>query len=514
VPAYYRNLIHPVVNLSAEEATADVLVAGAGTPHETVSRFLATGRSVVFLEAERGTLARHSPFGPRELGRVLALRRGRDRYGRPEFFVYHWPPGPAASDLEELQFQRGLQKHLQGSGSSDDEPAAPPAGLIYAVYNYSATAPSLAFTLSAGGATRHSQPQRTSLEVNYTVRLYLENSDVATGDRQWVVFQTDINSSPLNPGAGSTSLLTLKDGKDGRDSDLGWFQTSVLTTTQPDNPDDGTFQVQQTSPMNTNGVSEVSTSLSFGINFTSLEGGGGANYNYSQSVTRDIQDWGVRNVGGGAVGSWKYLCQDPYEAEDPGRWGRHGTGGGLEGSVSSVARKPNNLSSGEFEARTQVVWTTSGVVDAVRTFGSTVATTFANAYSETISNGVDQQTTYHHTLTSVPLPAELSVDLSSVLPVPIASVTFDPPVARPKENPIVVGTVTLASPARLDTPVQITSNSENATVLGQTIVPQGQTTGVFNVTTNTNNLRSGEETTATITAFYAQGLQVQLTVRN
>lgn len=66
----------------------------------------------------------------------------------------------------------------------------------------------------------------------------------------------------------------------------------------------------------------------------------------------------------------------------------------------------------------------------------------------------------------------------------------------------------------MDTPINLSSNSQNATVLPKVIVKQGQTSATFQILTNANGIASGGQTVATISAFYADDFQAQLTVIN
>ena len=102
------------------------------------------------------------------------------------------------------------------------------------------------------------------------------------------------------------------------------------------------------------------------------------------------------------------------------------------------------------------------------------------------------------------------INMAAVVPIPIASPTFGD--NDPTAGQQVTRTVTLASPAQVDTTITLQSNSVNATVLPTAIVRQGQTPATFQIDTNANNLASGDSTVATIDAFYAQNVQAQLTV--
>lgn len=100
--------------------------------------------------------------------------------------------------------------------------------------------------------------------------------------------------------------------------------------------------------------------------------------------------------------------------------------------------------------------------------------------------------------------------MAAVVPIPFSSVTFDN--NTPTAGQQVTGTVTLDSPAQVDTTIALQSNSENATLLSNGTVSQGNTSATFQIDTNANGLSSGSSTMATIDTFCAQGVQAQLTI--
>ncbi|WP_168734880.1 hypothetical protein [Deinococcus sp. KSM4-11] len=74
--------------------------------------------------------------------------------------------------------------------------------------------------------------------------------------------------------------------------------------------------------------------------------------------------------------------------------------------------------------------------------------------------------------------------------------------------------MTLSKAAKIDTRIDLSSNSQNATVLPSVTVKQGQTSATFQVLTNTNGIATGGSSVATIQAFSAQNYQAQLTIQN
>jgi hypothetical protein len=66
----------------------------------------------------------------------------------------------------------------------------------------------------------------------------------------------------------------------------------------------------------------------------------------------------------------------------------------------------------------------------------------------------------------------------------------------------------------VDTTIDMTSNSVNATVLPSVTIPQGQTSATFTVLVNSDGVAPGGSTVATIEAFYTEAHQAQLTIEN
>lgn len=108
----------------------------------------------------------------------------------------------------------------------------------------------------------------------------------------------------------------------------------------------------------------------------------------------------------------------------------------------------------------------------------------------------------------------LKIDFGSTVPIAITSIEFQPNPAPAGQQ--VTGTVTLKSPAHMDYDLTLASNSDNATVLKDLTINEGQSSATFEVLTNGNGLSLGQETVATITAsseFYGYDAQAQLTVK-
>jgi len=175
-------------------------------------------------------------------------------------------------------------------------------------------------------------------------------------------------------------------------------------------------------------------SLSIGINLANPEGGGGISFSY--------------------------------------RWDFRGFGGGIQ--KTEQLRTPNNLAASELQADTQVAWTTQGLLTDTETFSTTLSTSYANADGPVFS-GVNTD------ISNRSVQSSFLIDMAAVVPIAIQSILFSPAEANPSQQPAVTGTVTLASPAKIDTVITLASNSLNATLLPTVTVPQGDSElhGVF-----------------------------------
>jgi len=433
---------------------------------------------------------------------VAIARRRTDAFGRPAIDLYDFPKsaavGPTAAESNEMR--RSVRQFLAATPDAPRLGFTPPDGLIYVTFNFATPTLSYQFTSTQDGKDTSNGTQNTSLNKTFVYTLFLNNSNNPTGDFQQLLVHGTVASSPLNPALGTNALMITEQGNSVRKNNIGWFQLALDHTITAANP--GSFNFVSDSPENVNGETQVTTGINFSINFASPDGGGGLSFGYSDSDTYDVYQWNVVNTAGG---QWSWQNQDPWRYETSKfTWG-YGTGGGLEDDAKF--RLPNPLAANLLIADTMALYSTPTVLSSVETFSHSTVVTYMNVWSFPFE-AIFSDYVFFSTSSS------WQIDMGAVIPVPIASLSFQPdPVDAASVNQS-IGTVTLTSPASMDTIVYLQSNSVNATVVPSVTIKQGQSSATFQVLVNTNGLASGVSTVATILASNAVAFQSQLTVKN
>ncbi len=494
----------PVASAQVLVVDGDARVPGDLAIDPVVQEHLRAGKWVVFVDLKKSHNDRdvvplfHSAGGGDSY--IVVARRRNDAFGRPAIDLYDFPKKAAgdltATDLDEIR--RSVQEFLGMQPAKTPGDFTPPDGLLYVTFNFSTPNQSYYFIATKGGTDNTNGVQSTSLNKTFVYSLFLDNSKSPSGDFQQLLVHATIGASPLNPALGTNQLMIQKTGSGFVTSDIGWFQVEVdhsITLADP-----GNFTWVTDSPQTTNNEAQVTTGMSFGINFANPMSGGGASFTYSDSVTYDVFQWNVLNP---SNAGWSWQNQDPW-MDGKTSWG-YGYGGGLTGFAEF--RLPNSLAGNLLIADTKTLYRTPSVISSVETFNHAVTVDYLNVWSAPF-DPIYQQYVYWNTNSS------WQIDMGAVIPVPIAGVTYSPsPVDASSVNQS-TGTVTLSSPALMDTIVYLQSNSGNATVLPSVTIKQGQTSTTFQVLVSTNGIPSGGSTVATILASNAVAFQSQLTVKN
>ena len=498
--------------ISDQVASAQVLVVDgdAHTPgalaHDAViQRHLRDGKWVMLVDVTKGhndrdlvPLAHSSGAGD---SHMAVLRRRSDDFGRPTIDLYDFPradsAGPTARQLSDLP--RSVSEFLRKAPARAPAGFTPPAGLIYVTFNFTQPTVSYEFTATKGGTDRTNGTQNTSVNRDFVYSLFLDNQSTPTGDFQQLLVHDTVASTPLNPALGTNALMITKTGSSFVTCDIGWFQVSVDHSVTAANA--GSFTPQDNAPQNTNEQAQVTSGVSFGVNFSNPLGSGGGTATYSESVTYNVTQWNVVNP---TTGSWSWQNQDPWKDGNTD-WDSYGFGGGVKGF--GEFRVPNTLAAGLLIADTKALYMTPAVLRSVETFHHTTTVTYLNVWAAALGP-------IEHQYVELPLTSSWQINMGAVIPVPIASVSFAPDPVNAAAVKQTTGTVTLTAPAPMDTIVYLQSNSQNATVLPSTTIAQGQTSATFQVLVNTNGIASGGSTVATILASNAVASQAQLTVSN
>ncbi len=501
-----------VLAVSDQLATAQVLVVDgdAHSPGElardaVIQQHLRDGKWVLLVDLTKShndrdlvPLAHSSGAGD---SHMAIVRRRSDAFGRPAVDLYDFPrassAGPTAAQLHELP--RSVAEFLRQAPAAAPAGFTPPDGLIYVTFNFTQPTDTYRFTATKNGTDSSNGIQNTSINRNFVYSLFLDNQNTPTGDFQQLLVHDTVASTPLNPALGTSELMITKTGSSFVTCDIGWFQVGIDHGVTAANA--SRFTPQANSPQNTNEQAQVTTGVSFGINFSNPLGSGGGTATYSESVTYNVSQWNVVNP---TTGSWSWQNQDPWKDGNT-NWDSYGFGGGVKGF--GEFRVPNTLAAGLLTADTKMLYMTPTVLSSVETFHHTTAVTYLNVWAEAFGR-------IEHQYVELPLTSSWQINMAAVIPVPIAAVGFAPDPVNAAAVNQATGTVTLSSPAPMDTIVYLQSNSQNATVLPSVTIPQGATSAPFQVLVNTNGIASGGSTVATILASNAVASQAQLTVRN
>ena len=376
-----------------------------------------------------------------------------------------------------------------------------PGDLLYVTYQFTKL---ITWTVDHTNGAPLGKPQTASIQTNFTFTVFLNNKNNPQGDFQYILADVDATGNPTNgtgyfladhyhPSTNWTCCL---------DSEFGWFQDRLQVQVKAEQQDWATIS---TSPENVNDETEVKTGVEFSIGFKGKEPE--ADFTYSNETTRNIKDWKVTNKSSGLNTWWDYRTAFPVDADASYECGPDQY---IYRQGCYINGDPNDLSMNNMQLHTQTLYRTPSVVDGSATIFTWSLHRLTDLYC--YNNGGLWCYEARGDTASNSNPQSYTINLGAVIPIPIASLTFSPnPV---KGGASVSGIVTLSKPALMDTPINLSSNSQNATVLPKVIVKQGQTSATFQILTNANGIASGGQTVATISAFYADDFQAQLTVTN
>ncbi len=404
---------------------------------------------------------------------------------------------------------------LLGTPPSPDNPI--PSGLIHS---------SFYFTNDSGAVTGLPQPQKRTdaakqsyqRVVNYTVTIFLNNLNNASGDFQYVLIQTDAS---VNPSAGTGYFANR------RQDEQAWFLAHAVFTLNPQNS--GDFNWVSNDPVNANAVSTYTASSAFNVGFTAncatgtsgCGAGISSSYTWGTSSSFQLQDWGVTSNGSGTSMNWDFRSTNPdadkglTDCSTSRTW--FDVCHAINIDNSQWPNTPNSLSLNQSVYHTSVAYKTSSVLSSWENFNAGGHLEWWDTYCDRDTGLIcayliDPKYPDLNKTFQTPIGQVLTINMAAVKPVPSQNITFnqDPAVA----GNTVTGQIFLNAPAAIDTPIYLYSNNTSASVLPTVTVKAGQSSTQFQVLTSSNNGGSGAINTATITAFNTQGFQEQLLLKN
>lgn len=390
-------------------------------------------------------------------------------------------------------------KGVQTQQVGDAPPVIPSDVVYYPIYFRKV------FPWQAGGAQKDNTNGRQNVyyELNYNFEIFLDNKTDPQGDFQWISVRID---GEANPTAGTGNFVNMAD------DEKAWWQDRLKFSVGPQSQYKDIITSYGSSPETENGRSTVTSGVDFTVGLNKEGPSGEFGYHYEQE--RDITDWKIGNNSSGNYMEWDYRssrldadqdygCANPYN-----NWVTNGFHG-----ASCYPTDPSELSKNTLSVHAQAVWKTDKVLSEWVPFDVHSEQHVADTYCErdlglicgshplakSKRGGVAQDDTF-------------SINMAAVVPIPIDSIAFSQNPAPAGQQ--VAGTITLKSAAQTNITVQLSSDSNNASVKPTVTIPKGQTSADFQVLTNANGLDDGKSTTATIKAFYADDFQAQLTVKN
>ena len=427
--------------------------------------------------------------------------------------IVEFPNTPQVSgDIEVVptegtaEFVRSALEHL-GSGVTQTETlqADPgpdiPAYVNYYPFYFQQTVP---WTAKGAKKANKSGTQSVYYQLNTAFDVFLDTATNPLGDFQWVSARLDGQANPTN---GTNKFVNIAH------DEKAWFQDQFPMSVTPTGTYNSQFSSVGSSPETANNTTTVTSGVNFTVGLN--KDGPSASFGYSYSQERNLTDWKITNDSAGNLMSWNYRSNNPYDADKAtyqcGDVSQYNNGFNSD----CFPETPADLSLNTLSTHAQGVWNTqqSGVITGSVDFDVHSEQHLADPYCSSdfgptcgaaSDTGASRGYVYDDNT--------YTINMSAVIPIAIESITFSENPANAGDT--VTGTITLASAAQRDTQIQLSSNSENATVLPDVTIPQGQTSATFQVLTNANGISSGGNTVATITALYGSNSQAQLTINN
>jgi len=372
-----------------------------------------------------------------------------------------------------------------------------PDGLINARWEFSVP---VTWTMPWSG--RHDvsegRVQKGIHTINYTFTLFLDNKDNWKGNKQYLLLQIDAQGNPNV--AGSSFMATDKDMS--KCNEFGWFQDRFTVEVTPQ---DSFWIWLSNDPTSPNPVHQYTSSSSFQMGFNAAQGIAGV-YNYSNSQSYSLTDWGISCNSSGSDMSWDIQTQVPQYG-NKGQWFYTWCG---------KPKSPNEMCLRQAQYHSSAVWRTDSLENQSSAFAVKGLQHITNTYCPsdwgTTCCGKPGQMlgdTKNYTQT-------FSLNLGEIIPIEIAAITFDQyPVLVGPLGKTIKGTVILKEPAKRDTQIVCikSDNTHAAPKSDRMLIDKDKLTGSFEIDVNAGGVPVNEALFASISAFYAKGYSQQLAMK-
>ena len=399
----------------------------------------------------------------------------------------------------------------QISGAGAEPPTdsdIPPEALVVGwTYDVPGSVQPRAGHVSTGQGVPTPGTQQSEWTMRHAFKVYLDNSAIhPRGDFQII---THDFSGSFNPASTGQFFQMF-------DLERAWWTGVFGSTIAPaDTATSSKLSFQKSEPPTENQATQVSSSESFDVGVAASKEGKAIDVSYNVSHGREfsIADWSSINTSaaGANRASWQFSSRQPCDPRPEASPPPEDNCFHLAGTFPN---DPNLLSKGQITVDTSARWSTGSKVltpgNGELSFAVDTPVTLIDLYcgggvlSSCTTHNVDRQQVG-------PGPKTYTIDASDSLPVPVDSVDLKPTTANGKNNEVVEGTVKLQRKVPFDTTIVLYSTRENA-FLEEPVTDQiskeeitinkGDDTGTFEVQTNANNLKAGNEVIAYITAFY------------
>ena len=372
-----------------------------------------------------------------------------------------------------------------------------PDGLINARWEFSVPV-TWTRTWSGRHDTSDGRVQKGIHTVNYTFTLFLDNKDNWQGNKQYLLLQIDAQGNPV--AAGSSFMATDKDMS--KHNEFGWFQDRFTVEVTPQ---DSFWIWLSNDPTSPNPVHQYTSSSSFEMQFNPAQGITGV-YNYSNSESYSVTDWGISCYSSGNYMSWDMRTQKPqYDKRNDWFY-----------TWCDKPITPNEMCLYQAQYHASAAWRTDNLknqtsVFAVKGLQHITNTHCPSDWGTTCCGKPGQMlggsSSYNQTF---------SLNLGEIIPIEVAAITFDQyPVLVGPLGKTIKGTVILKEPAKRDTQIVCikSDNTHAAPKSDRMLINKDKLTGTFEIDVNAGGVPVNETLFAAISAFYAKGYSQQLAMK-